>query len=328
MELYNPTHVKLPPLKIEKTRQREVIEDDRTVVNFLHSDLLLHGAFNKLYLNIQEKSKGVLELLNQTKEAGFIPIERFRHKTGTKLVPYKLLAFRYLLHKSKSKKNTKELNKLILEAKKEANKETKKKLSILSDEMQNSLSEFEEKHKLELQVLTTTTAHICKKCSYIISLDKFKRCNCTCGEKISKTSQVKELPLHRFNDNLIKFIDMNYWFEHGVDYLLRRKNLSTLVGYYVMGHSSTWHEIDNIAESKNENYRFFCECKNSEVKVKDIFIFSGKMIDIGCTRGYIFTTAKNVSTEIARLARSKNITIIEGALTRNERSLLQEIKES
>jgi len=126
---------------------------------------------------------------------------------------------------------------------------------------------------------------------------------------------------------MINFLESNYWFEHGVDYILRKKNLHTLVGYDVLGNSGVWHEIDNIAYYKNENYRFFCECKNSEVSEKDIFIFSGKMIDIGGISGYIFTTSKNVSKEIKRLARSKNIEIIEDVLKKDLEILVNDIKE-
>lgn len=122
-------------------------------------------------------------------------------------------------------------------------------------------------------------------------------------------------------------LEYNYWLEFAIDYILKRKKLITLVGYEILGNSGVCHEIDNIAYCPNENYRFFCECKNSEVKESDIFIFSGKMIDIGGNKGYIFTTSENVSDEIKRLARSKNIDIIENVLNKDLDVLLNEIKE-
>jgi hypothetical protein len=103
--------------------------------------------------------------------------------------------------------------------------------------------------------------------------------------------------------------------------------LQTRVGYDVLGNSGVWHEIDIIAYCKNDNYRFFCECKNSEINEKDVFIFSGKMIDIGGTRGYILTTSNNISDKISRLARSKNIDVIKGVLGKDSEILMDDIKE-
>lgn len=148
-----------------------------------------------------------------------------------------------------------------------------------------------------------------------------------CEEQIIKVSQVEQIPVHHFNLNLINFLEYNYWLEFAIDYILKRKKLITLVGYEILGNSGVCHEIDNIVYCPNENYRFFCECKNSEVKESDIFIFSGKMIDIGGNKGYIFTTSENVSVEIKRLARSKNIDIIENVLNKDLDILLNEIKE-
>jgi len=62
-----------------------------------------------------------------------------------------------------------------------------------------------------------------------------------------------------------------------------------MCGFHILGHSGVIHEIDNIAWKIKDDIRFFFECKTGEIDVKTIFIFSGKIIDIGCNRGYIFT---------------------------------------
>ena len=203
----------------------------------------------------------------------------------------------------------------------------KEKLIELSKNIQNKLSNFEEKVKIDMPILSTTTVYFCKKCNKIICLDKFKRSKCFCGADINNIAYVEQIPLNHFNKNMVNFLESNYWFEHGVDYILRKKNFQTLVGYDVLGNSGVPHEIDNIAYYKDENYRFFCECKNSEVTEKDIFIFSGKMIDIGGISGYIFTTTENVPKELNRLARSKNIKIIKEILKKDARTLVNDIKE-
>jgi hypothetical protein len=87
------------------------------------------------------------------------------------------------------------------------------------------------------------------------------------------------------------------------------------------------HEIDNIAESKNSNLRIFGECKTADIKTNDVFVFAGKMADIGCSRAYIFTLSKDVQKEIVHLARSRNISIITDVMNHSPSDLVKEIKE-
>lgn len=333
MELYNPPNLALPALKIKKTRDRQAMESDPTVNNLIRSNLLLDVEFNKLYLHVLKKSQEIFKIIMFIKEQLLQEYSSFSkesvHCKKFKKEDSSLLTTLLWFEKFKliPKDAKEEVDKVISEMTKGVKSDIRKTMAILSNKIQNCLSAFEQEKKVKLSILISTTIYFCKNCANIISLDKFERHTCVCGEKITKISQVKQIPIYHFNDRLINFLEKNYWFEHGVDYLLRRKNLQTLVGYYVLGHSGVWHEIDNIADSKSENFRFFCECKNSEVTVNDIFVFSGKMIDVGCTRGYIFTTSTRVSNEIVRLARSKNIDIVKGVLTRKTTALLKDIKE-
>ncbi len=337
----------LPELTMHKERERQAIEADIKVNNLIRSNLLLDAQFNRLYLRILEESKRLLEIIELTEDQlysqYFSVLEQSKKlKHPSKFSDAEVL--RLLLHfltsdmlkgdmvsREKLERifgGKMKFDALMFETKELMFADARKKAIMLSDKIQKSISVFEEKKEIELDILASTTIHVCKKCAKIISLNKFKRCTCICGEKITKPSQVEQIPLKHFNEKLINFLDQNYWFEYGMDYLLRRKNLQTLVGYYVLGHSGVWHEIDNIAVSKSRNYRFFCECKNTEVKQNDIFVFSGKMVDIGCTRGYIFTTSEEVSDEIIRLARAKNIDIVKEVLKRGITDLLKDIKEA
>jgi len=333
MELHNPSHVSLPALKINKTRERQSLEDDTTVNNLIRSNLLLDKNFNLLHQSILKKSKALLQLIklanNDVIEESSLHDKYFdwKYLQTQELSLITHLTFKGAGHKLK-KNQKKDFEELKTKVRKGGCSNIKRKMETISRDIQNEMSAFESKRKVELSILSSTTAHLCKKCIQILSLNKFKRCTCYCGEKIVSISQVKQLPIHHLNERIIKFLELNYWFEHGADYILRRKNYQTLVGYHVLGHSGVWHEIDNIAESKNENYRFFGECKNADVKVNDIFIFSGKMADIGCTRGYVFTTSGSTSKEINRLARSRNISIISNILKKNEKDLLKELKDA
>ena len=343
MKLHSPSNLVLPALTINKSRERQAMEDDPTVHNLVRSNLLLNMEFNKLYLDILEKTKSLLELTRLTEEQLLrsAPImqklvRRLMHpsRLGPKIAGGVLLRY-MLVHGLVSREkleqalgDRKESIEMVFQAMKAVHTQVRKRIVKLSNEIQNRISAFEEKRNVDLHILSSTTIYFCKKCARIVSLHKFTRCTCACGERITKTSQLQAVPINHFNDVLLKFLEQNYWFEHGVDYLLRRKNLQTLVGYHVLGHSGVWHEIDNIAESKRENFRFFCECKNGEVTVNDVFVFSGKMIDVGCTRGYIFTTSDRVASEIVKLARARNIDMIKGILKRGVTSLLGEIREA
>lgn len=63
------------------------------------------------------------------------------------------------------------------------------------------------------------------------------------------------------------------------------------------------------------------------MKANEVLIFSGKMLDIGCSRGYFFTVNKDTPKEIKRLARSRNIDIVEGVLERDPTEIIEEIRE-
>lgn len=329
-EIYNPPGLSLPALKIKKRKSRKNIENDSTVNNLIESKLLLNREFNSLYLDLLATSKEILDYLKfDKKKISFQDILSKDIKKEGDIAQYTRLKFLIEFQKTNlsSDIENKQIKEFISEQIEKGNIIIKEKLIELSQNIQDKLSNFEEKAKIDMPILSTTIAYFCKKCNKTICLDKFKKSKCSCGIDIANIAHVEQIPIYHFNNNMINFLESNYWFEHGVDYILRKKNFITLVGYDVLGNSSVWHEIDNIADYKNENYRFFCECKNSEVSEKDIFIFSGKMIDIGGISGYIFTTTENVPKEIDRLARSKNIKIIKDALKKNVETLIKEIKE-
>lgn len=151
-------------------------------------------------------------------------------------------------------------------------------LSDTSSYIQKSIDIFEEKNNLNLDILSNTVIHSCKKCNYPFSFDRFHRYDCNCGEIIRKTSQTFSVPIYHFNKNLIKFVKKNLWLEYGVEYLLKRKGFDTWVGHHILGHSGVWHEIDNMAEYKNGNLilRIFGECKSGKFGSNDILYFLEK----------------------------------------------------
>lgn len=197
--------------------------------------------------------------------------------------------------------------------------------------IQREINKFETKMNLDLEILTNTIVYSCSNCGYPLFFGRFRQTICKCGEKIDAIKKTDHNVIHHFNNELINFIGKNLWLEYGVDYLLKRKDFETWVGFNILGHSGVWHEIDNIAEYKNvkSKFRVFCECKSGNLGSNDILVFSGKMADIGCSRGIIFTTLteRRISPEIFRLANSNNIDIITNLFEKDIEELLEEIKE-
>ena len=238
-----------------------------------------------------------------------------------------LMRYRLPLPKNMSKKQRDELRQFMIQLVSTENKRAITSVKRYSTEIQNSLSRFEQARKVNLDILTPVTLYICKNCHNVVSKNRFHQRSCKCEAKITTVSDIRREPIAYFDAKLRTFISQNYWFEYGIDYILRRKNLQTLCGFHVLGHSGNMHEIDNIAESKSSNFRFFCECKTGEVRASDVFVLAGKMSDIGCSRGYIFTLTKETPKEVVYLARSRNISIVAGVLEKTEADLLQEIRE-
>jgi hypothetical protein len=339
MELYHPGGFNLPPLLITKRTSRKNIENDIKVKNFIDTHLLLDNNFHKLFLDILEKSDEILKMsrdepsrknfdlqsiFNYLSSKDMKKINKENKKTKIPLEHEFILNFvNNFVERINSNHDTESLikffNPLFLK--------TKKRLLDLSEKIEDTICEFEAgDKKVKLDILSSTNFYFCNKCNKIISKMKFTPKKCLCGEEVDKVSKVDKRSISHFNENLVNFINSNYWLEFGVGHLLKQSNFITLIGYDVLGNSGVCHEIDNIVYCL-DNFRFFCECKNADVKENDIFIFSGKMIDIGVTRGYVFTTAKNTSENIKRLARSKNIDIIENVLNKDKNVLIGEIKE-
>jgi len=340
METYSPKGFNLPPLVIEKRASRKNIENDTKVKNFIDTKLLLNRNFNHLFVDVLEKSREILKVSVENPSHKDFAVQNIFDYFSSKKFNNKI--------KSDSKEKTSSFNdyffyftnKLIFDPEfvKIDNKsrmkflnniflKTKEKLIQLNEQIENEISDYEKKERVQLEILSSTNIYFCKQCNKIISKMKFTPTKCLCGNEINKVSEVDKRSISHFNENLVNFIISNYWLEFGVGHLLKQNNFLTLIGYDVLGHSGVCHEVDNIVYVPKENFCFFCECKNSSINNNDIFIFSGKLTDIGVNKGYIFTTASSIQKEIIRLARSKNIDIISDILNKNSQDMHNKIKE-
>jgi hypothetical protein len=319
---------------IQKLESREEMESSPKIATFIRSNLLLQRDFYELFQGIRELSEkihGLMEVFREIDERSGSGTSRdslIRFRSRLPLKQFVLL-FDYVHHgRARGPKEVRQQAKrLFLESRARYFKKTVSLISSHSTSVQNRLSSYESSHKVRLGILTPLTLYLCRKCNKVLSIDKFASASCKCGENISDVSKTRREPLACFDTQLQDFIKNNHWFEYGVDYLLRKRNFQTLCGVHVLGHSGNLHEIDNIAESKSANFRFFCECKTAAVKTTDLFVFAGKMADVGCSRGYIFTLSDQITKEIRHLGRSRNISIIGDVLNRSEQEVLAEIRD-
>jgi hypothetical protein len=336
-ELLAPEGYRLPPFLIKKRSSRINIENDNKVKIFINTKLLLNEEFRNLYLNVLTHSKEIYKLSEVYEDysqivsnqlCGILPEVKDNKITvkNNKEVTY-------------SKELADYFTKILEEVLKKANPEEKGKfyrtyfeknkqiLLFLNDVIENEISNYERNFKVSLDILTSIDYYFCKKCCNILSIDKFNPTKCICGEEITKRSEVDKISISLFNKHLVNFIENNYWLEFGIDYILKQKKLISKVGYDILGNSGECHEIDIIVYWTKKDYRFFCECKSSALTTNDIFIFSGKMSDIGINKGCIFTTSSGIQKGIIRLARSKNIDIVSDVLNKSSEEIFNSIKE-
>ena len=335
MQLHHPSNVKLPPLLVDKIQEREAMESSPKIYNLLRSNLLLDKEVVALIRDIQKKSDEIDRLMKSFTEDTQSLRLHLVHAKGRLTVPGDPRMFRrWMISRSRSKSrrghypiSQKEMEKLLAQYRSDIFKRTVSAIKRRSGDIQKLLSRFEQSRRTTLDILSSVTLFVCRKCHNLASVDRFQIATCPCGAKISTPSNIRREPIAYFDARTRNFIDNNFWFEYGVDYLLRRKNFQTLCGVQVLGHSGCSHEIDNIAESKGSNFRIFCECKTVEIRTSDVFVFAGKMTDIGCSRGYMFTLTPEPPKEIVHLARSRNISIISRVLEKKIEDLIKEIRE-
>lgn len=295
METWEPT-LNLPPIKISEREERLIIEQDEKVKSLLKDKILLDKEFNSL----------IYSILSNT--------ERIK-KTSEMMLPSEWVRFFKDFFKETPEKN--------LSFIKEQNNKRKNLIIQLDREIINILDSFEKNKTKPLNILENHSFILCKQCESLICKDRFKECSCpVCGCSINTNEKYEELPVHIFSERMFKFIESNIWLERGISNLLYEQGFLTKTGIYILGHSGVKHEIDNFAESKKRGFRIIDECKARDIKVSDIFVLSGKMQDTGVSTGYLFTTSSDVNKELIKLARFKNITIIDSILERENEEII------
>jgi len=332
MLLHDPSSLKLPPIKIDKIRDRIILEENTYISNLIKSNILLNKSLYPLLNYILEKSETINQLIESFEKSVSLYNERVLYPIPkmTKNEMHIISKFYNFkskighLHKIKLNKFERDkMEKVFTNSARVRFKGIINSIKRNSSIVQTKLSKFEKKENINLDILTSQNLFFCRNCNLLISKDRFKQKKCFCNSQITKISDTKNVSIAYFDNMMIKFIKSNYWFEYGIGQLLKKKTFNILCGYYILGHSGILHETDIIIESVNQNYRIIGECKTGTIGTNDIFILSGKMTDIGCTRGYIFVLKNEPTKEIKYLARSKNISIISNVINKGDNDILK-----
>jgi hypothetical protein len=153
MYLHNPTNLDLPPLVLEKTQDREEMEQSPAIYSFIKSNLLLDRDFHKVFMDIQKKSNEIEELIVGFKEE-FPPLRHpIRIPYGGNLVNTRrfnqmrrLLIARRHPERHGSKKEQEELDKIMQDMRSDHYKRCVTQIKRRSSERSRMLSQNSSNH--------------------------------------------------------------------------------------------------------------------------------------------------------------------------------------
>jgi hypothetical protein len=344
VEIHHRPNLGLPPLLIQTQSRREELVQSPDVITLVKSRLLLDAGLNELLGRMRESSERLdralrlLELKNRQvatlwMQPGFYKLDHYFRGTSVVLdapeTAFHEMAWVWQPNSGERRPTKLTVERLISfldDAVLIENIQLSDEIRQFSKKTQEALADFEADRKCELNILSQRTLFQCRACSFPIVAERFKKRICVCGLRIETMEDNDVFPINVIGTRLRDYISNNLWFEDAIEYILIRGEYQTKCGVMVRGHSGTSHEIDIIAESHKEKSRFFCECKTGDIAPNDVFIFAGKLADIGCPRGYMFTLSKDVTRETVRLARSMNIVILDKVGERPLDELLTKIR--
>jgi len=314
-EYYFPgSKQKLPPLLLDKERNRKLLEQDKTIKSLVNSGLLLEKDTNSLLKEVQNNSDQINSILEYDRAFLFDFIRKNRtYFGGKKALPLLANVLGIKLPTNDEKINKEDMSLF--------GKRLVQPLSELSNQNRELVANFEKTYKSELEILEDTTVYLCNDCNLILNLNKFKPMTCKCNKDIRNMSDCHILSIAKFSKHMSRFFLKNVWLENGLDNLFKKKGKDSLCGQIVLGHSGIEHEVDNLVYDRENNQIILGECKTGELTKNFIFIFSGKMTDIGCSKGFMATTTEVKDKKIFQLARSKNITLIDMILEKKDEQI-------
>ena len=317
-----------------RNESRNKIEADKNVQAIIDSGKILTPAFNSLLYSLLVKTKTIDSNLLTLRDDKLITSSEVSKKITTltveKFKKYTADSLANDVQPTEQQMDEKIAEYLKETTEDELGKERNgilKKIIETSHQIDEEINVYLEKESLpNLDIIHKIIIYVCKKCGRINSENFLKMKKCKCGEKLDH-EKVLEKVISIFNTNAQAFIVNNMWLEHGIEKLFVSLGFNTLCGYNVLGSSNVSHEIDVIAEDHKKG-KLIIECKATAIDINEVFKLAGKIRDIGCYRGYMFTTATlaDINKDVISLANANNIKIVTGVLEKKEDQLLAHLK--
>ncbi|MDD3006482.1 MAG: hypothetical protein PHX30_02790 [Candidatus Pacebacteria bacterium] len=314
---------RLIPLKYSLLGQRSVLEKSSKIKKIISSGILLDADLKVFLEELISINDNLKEQLCKFNEQAF-----FDKKTvGNVITKY--------VEKNKLDEGSSEIVKAIQKIKDDIThedivkkKQTIKEICQVSDKLMQKLADFNEDKGLDLDLFRDRIIYVCKRCQRIACEGRFQKKECDCGAKLVTTRDVSKISIYLLSEEVERFFKKDLWLEYGIDYLLKRANLSNVFcGYSFLGSSCVYHEVDNFAENFKENIRIVCECKNCKIVLNDAIVFKEKIKNLGASRAYLITTSEDIDSDVRLFCNASNIMIIDSVLGKQHEELLEIIKK-
>ncbi len=310
-----------PDLFGEKTRSRTSIESVVGIKVLLMSGKLLTIELNKLLSTVISTSTEVENLIIKAKSQNPVADDiKSELKTYIKL------------HPEIDLRNSKVVDEIIGNILTELMQKMKSGVYTEIDKQCVSIVDSIEDYRLATgvdlsSILNKDTIHCCVKCGQIVSRGAFRTSKCICGNIVNSSRDTSKVNIEIVDENVKFFFQQNEWLEYGVETLLAKAGYDTECGALVLGMSGVKHEIDVLGENIGLNNRVVVECKNKGIGIDDMFKMYGKMSDIGCNYGLMFTTSRSIHRDVQKIAKAKNIKIYSGILGCDEKGIIDDLRQ-
>lgn len=296
----------LSQLTWDKKSSREEIESDEEVREILTSDYLFDEELNETVEKLLHHKKSLMKAVSLWKgEEIEEQLEHWEESNFFELLGVFISdAFPEL--RDIEYENKEELNNTILE-----------EFKNISEKCEELVHEFSSPRGLSAELLTTRAIYLCSECGKLISIDSPSSGTCRCGENISGRSDREKHYIEVLDENFESIAKDDMFLEFAMERIFRKMQFETESGVNIQGKSGIEHELDVLADDRQEQKRCLVECKAKAIGLNEIILFNQKCEDIGCDLKILATTEGLKGDREKRFAESKSILVIDNFYERD-----------
>lgn len=185
-----------------------------------------------------------------------------------------------------------------------------KYISTKNDEILEKSNDLQKNFSLQIKLTDTLNVFSCN-CGNIFleTLPSNKKCP-FCNENLDIRNCQKGA-INVLSEDFKKFIEYNIWLEEGVAKIFRKHDFQTFVRLNIKGKSGIYHEVDILAHTKN--IFLVAECKNTDIKLENVYSTFSKSIDIGTHSSFLIGVGE-CKDDALKFGKTHNIVIIPNIL--------------